>query len=101
MKLIKEKAHPSYRHSTVDWSDFAAARSEGFGDVRAIDTIVHEGEVLYIPSYWIHYIISLDYSIQCNTRSGSPLNGEGETDLMKCMGKGARPPGASRGRLLL
>lgn len=28
------------------------------------------GEMLYIPSYWFHYIISLDASIQCNARSG-------------------------------
>jgi len=28
------------------------------------------GEVLYIPSYWFHYIVSQDASIQCNARSG-------------------------------
>jgi hypothetical protein len=28
------------------------------------------GEILYIPSYWFHYIISQDASIQCNARSG-------------------------------
>jgi len=93
LNLIKEKRHPSYRHSTTDWSNFEMAKSEGFGDARAIDTIVHEGEVLYIPSYWVHYIISLDYSIQCNTRSGSPPNGEGEAELIKCMGRGSAPGG--------
>mmetsp|Transcript_27199 Transcript_27199/g.79268 ORF Transcript_27199/g.79268 Transcript_27199/m.79268 type:complete len:434 (-) Transcript_27199:116-1417(-) len=91
--LIRDKGHPSYRHSKIDWSNFDEAKREGFAGVRAIDTIVHEGEVLYIPSYWIHYIISLDYSIQCNTRSGSPLNGEGEDELVKCMGADAKPTG--------
>jgi hypothetical protein len=28
------------------------------------------GEALYIPSFWFHYIISQDSSIQCNARSG-------------------------------
>jgi hypothetical protein len=29
------------------------------------------GDILYIPSYWFHYIISQDTSIQCNGRSGN------------------------------
>ena len=37
---------------------------------KAIDTILKEGEVLYIPSHWFHYIVSLQKSAQCNTRSG-------------------------------
>mmetsp|Transcript_50124 Transcript_50124/g.74837 ORF Transcript_50124/g.74837 Transcript_50124/m.74837 type:complete len:661 (-) Transcript_50124:100-2082(-) len=36
----------------------------------AIDTILKEGEVLYIPSHWFHYITSLQKSAQCNVRSG-------------------------------
>jgi hypothetical protein len=35
-----------------------------FSQVDALDTIVSAGEVLYIPSFWFHYVISLDYSIQ-------------------------------------
>ena len=75
LKLIPDRRHPSFRHSDIDWShpdtitDHFGPRS---ADARAIDTVVREGEVLYIPSFWIHYIISLKYSIQCNTRSGSP-----------------------------
>ena len=33
------------------------------------------GEVLYIPSYWFHYIVSQDASIQCNARSGKGRDG--------------------------
>ena len=47
--------------------------------------------MLYIPSYWIHYIVSLKYSIQCNTRSGSPPNHEGEDHVSKCMGSDTFP----------
>jgi len=85
LSIVKEKAHPEYRHSLTDWSDPREALQEGFGQVDAIDTILHEGEVLYIPSYWFHYIASLDYSIQCNTRSGPPPDGQGE-DVIKSSG---------------
>ena len=38
--------------------------------------VVRAGEVLYIPSFWFHYIVSQDGSIQCNTRSGTSLRGK-------------------------
>ena len=64
--------------------------------VRAIDTILREGEVLYIPSYWFHYMCSLDYSIQCNTRSGPPPNGDNEEHVRECMAGGANEEDASK-----
>ncbi len=82
--IIADTKHPSYRHSVLDWSDITQAKSHNFNNIPAIDTIVNEGEVLYIPSYWFHYIISLEYSIQCNSRSGSPPNNEGHDDIKKC-----------------
>jgi hypothetical protein len=84
--IISDLKHPSYRHSVIDWSDISQATSRGFASVDAIDTIVREGEVLYIPSYWFHYIVSLKYSIQCNSRSGSPPNGEGREFIDDCLG---------------
>ena len=47
---------------------------------------VGPGQVLYIPSFWFHYIVSLQYSIQCNTRSGTPPNEEGKTEIEQCLG---------------
>ena len=84
--LITEQRHPSYRHSSIDWSDISQATSSGFANVNAIDTIVRRGEVLYIPSYWFHYIVSLNYSVQCNSRSGSPPNREGQDHIEECLG---------------
>ena len=84
--IISDVKHPSYRHSVIDWSDIDQATSRGFDSVNAIDTIVQAGEVLYIPSYWFHYIVSLQYSVQCNSRSGSPPNGEGQTEIEECLG---------------
>jgi len=65
------KGHPSGRHSEVDWSDVDEAKFPKFFDSEATETIVSEGEVLYVPSHWIHYPISLDVSVQCNCRSGN------------------------------
>jgi hypothetical protein len=42
---------------------------------RAVQIVLRPGEVLYCPHNWFHYIVSLDMSIQCNTRSGIPFRG--------------------------
>ena len=86
LKLIADVNHPSYRHSVIDWSDPAQAK-RAFEGVPALDTLLRVGEVLYIPTGWNHYIISLMYSMQCNSRSGSPPNGEGLGEIEKCMGR--------------
>lgn len=52
LDIIPEPEHPSYRHSKIDWSDLNQARKWRFDQVKAIDTIVRQGEVLYIPSFW-------------------------------------------------
>ncbi len=84
LAIISDKKHPSFRHSVIDWSDIDQARSHEFDKVDAIDTIVSAGEVLYIPSFWFHYVISLDYSIQCNSRSGFPESMYGKSDIDAC-----------------
>lgn len=84
--IISDTKHPSYRHSVFDWSDVNQAKFHDFVHVDAIDTILQQGEVLYIPSFWLHYIISLRYSIQCNSRSGLPKNQEGLDEINKCVG---------------
>eukprot|EP00977_Amphora_coffeiformis_P006264 scaffold1341_cov178-Amphora_coffeaeformis.AAC.41 len=37
----------------------------------AVETVLKAGEILYIPSYWFHYIVSIQKSAQCNARSGA------------------------------
>lgn len=91
LAIIKDRGHPSYRHSEVDWSDPKFVKNN-FAGIDAIDTILRKGEVLYIPSFWFHYIISQDYSIQCNSRSGSPPHQQGAKEIEKCMGPGSHPP---------
>jgi hypothetical protein len=86
LQIIKDPNHPSWRHSSIDWSNEVEAEESGFANVPAIDTIVRTGEVLYIPSFWFHYIVSLQYSIQCNSRSGQPEHDEGQRDIENCLG---------------
>ena len=44
-------------------------------EARRLEFELQAGEVLYIPSYWFHYIISTGTSAQCNTRSGAAIRG--------------------------
>jgi oxalate decarboxylase/phosphoglucose isomerase-like protein (cupin superfamily) len=83
--IIADPSHPSYRHSEIDWSNLDQAREHDFMHIPAIDTIVQQGEVLYIPSFWFHYIISLQYSIQCNSRSGTPPKHDGKRHIEECL----------------
>lgn len=61
---------PSERHSRLDWSDPASFPS--LAHAKAIDVVLQPGDVLYLPAFWFHYIVSLDTNVQCNTRSGTP-----------------------------
>jgi hypothetical protein len=49
---------------------------------KATEVVLSMGEMLYLPSYWFHYIISQDASIQCNARSGESI--EGKEFIDKC-----------------
>lgn len=85
LSIITDKRHPSYRHSVLDWSSIPQAEASQFDQVRAMDTIMSPGEVLYIPSYWFHYVMSVGYSVQCNSRHGSPSGDFGKSDIDKCL----------------
>lgn len=64
------KGHPSARHSAVDWSDPDLELYPEFDLARGNEVVMQAGDVLYLPTNWFHYIISLDLNFQCNTRSG-------------------------------
>jgi hypothetical protein len=63
-------AHPSGRHSAVDWSKPDLEKFPNFAKVKGNEVILRPGDFLFVPTYWIHYIVSLNVNIQCNTRSG-------------------------------
>ena len=62
--------HPSARHSEVDWSKPDYAKFDRFAKAKSNEIITRPGDVLYLPTYWFHYIVSLNVNFQCNTRSG-------------------------------
>lgn len=59
----------SARHTKLDWSNVSALSEHAF-NCPATEVVVGAGDVLYVPSYWYHHIVSLDESVQCNVRSG-------------------------------
>ena len=94
------RGHPSARHASFDWADHRERQAEhrrlllpnnrnnnnnnaknnnepsSFCGTPAVDLVLEEGDVLYLPSFWFHYIVSLDKSVQCNSRSGKGTAGQ-------------------------
>jgi Cupin-like domain len=68
------KDHPSGRHSMVDWSNPRGDLEQypEFRHAQGSELVVSAGQVLWLPSLYFHTIVSLDTTIQCNTRSGDP-----------------------------
>jgi hypothetical protein len=64
------RGHPSARHSAVDWSDPDLESYPTFADARVNEVVMLPGDVLYLPTNWFHFIVSLELNMQCNTRSG-------------------------------
>jgi len=79
---LYHKGHPSARHSAVDWSDPDWEKYPLFRDAEVNEVVLQPGDVLYLPTYWFHYIISLDLNFQCNTRSG--VSKEYESEIVQC-----------------
>ena len=67
--------HPFERHSQVNWSsvvhDFDSTdHFPTFAQTTVNEVVLMAGDVLYLPTYWFHHIVSLTVNAQCNTRSG-------------------------------
>ena len=69
--------HPLERHSRVDWTTIVNATDSfkhtdfpNFTNTTINEVVLQEGDILYLPTYWFHHIISLTVNYQCNTRSG-------------------------------
>jgi hypothetical protein len=65
------KGHPSARHSAVNWADPDLEKYPEFAEAKSNEVVLQAGDVLYLPTSWFHYIISLTLNFQCNTRSGA------------------------------
>jgi hypothetical protein len=62
--------HPSGRHSAVDWSKPDLEAFPKFAQAKANEVVLQPGQVLYLPTDWFHFIVSLELTFQCNSRSG-------------------------------
>ncbi|CAM9847254.1 unnamed protein product [Ectocarpus fasciculatus] len=65
------KGHPSARHTSADWTDpNVASQFPDLQDATANEVILRAGEALFVPEHWIHSIVNIGVSAQCNSRSG-------------------------------
>lgn len=71
---LLQKGHPSGRHSEVDWSAPDHGLYPKFKNIMANEIIFKPGDVLYVPTSWFHYIVSLNVNWQCNSRSGRDIS---------------------------
>lgn len=64
---LADRHHSSNNNNMSDleraWLDRAATS-------QAVETVLKAGEILYIPSHWFHYVVSLQKSAQCNVAMG-------------------------------
>ena len=69
----------------------------------AVETVLKQGEVLFLPSFWFHYIVSVQKSAQCNVRSGIDKVGTTEfgsvRDINACGMVGSDPREAHGGHV--
>ena len=68
--------HPSARHSSVNWSRVLPGEGSStevekvLGSAAATQVVLQASDALYLPTNWMHFIVSLDRNYQCNARSG-------------------------------
>lgn len=75
---LRPPGDPSARHSEVDFSAPDLEKYPRFGEMQGLETILTAGEVLYVPSFWIHFIANLDVNAQCNVRGAKARVGGDE-----------------------
>lgn len=70
--------HPLERHTKIDWSinpNNKWTQFPKFIHATMNECVLQAGDVLYLPTYWFHTIVSLStINYQCNTRSGYSID---------------------------
>jgi hypothetical protein len=75
---LRPPGDPSARHSEVNFSSPDLEMYPKFGEMQGLETILTAGEVLYVPSFWIHFIANLGVNAQCNVRGAKARVGGGD-----------------------
>lgn len=101
--LFSDKKSPMYRHSALNYGHIKYLSNpelvkempeeerewlKRVATTPTVETVLKAGEILYLPSFWFHYIVSIQKSAQCNVRSGiqedrHPEFG-GKADVVEC-----------------
>ena len=76
LKLYPPK-HPSGRHSSVHWG----TEYEELAGAQLNEVLLQPGDVLYLPTSWFHFIVSLNTNYQCNARSGMTMENVAAIEL--------------------
>ena len=63
-----DNTHPLARHTMVDWARPILSSYPNFSEMKATEVILTAGEILCLPSLWLHAIQNLDTNTQCNLR---------------------------------
>ncbi|KAG7342940.1 cupin-like domain containing protein [Nitzschia inconspicua] len=90
--IVTKFGNAMYRHSMLNLGHLAylnnsSNTTEGMPNeerawlgraatATSLSTVLKAGEVLYIPSFWFHYIVGLQKNAQCNVRSGVDPEGD-------------------------
>ncbi|MEY8849063.1 cupin-like domain-containing protein [Psychroserpens sp. XS_ASV72] len=69
-----QKYEPGSRLSDVNMEDFDEAAHPMFKNANVQYTIIHPGEMLFIPQTWWHCVYGLDISISSNNFAFTPLD---------------------------
>ena len=71
MELYPQE-HPSGRHASIEWAefDFNNSKDRPFLHANVNEVVLQAGDLMYLPTYWFHFIVSLNLNYQCNSRSG-------------------------------
>lgn len=67
------QGHPLERHTRVRWDAPNLTQFPGVENVQVNEVVLQASDLLYLPTYWFHHIVSLSRNYQCNTRSGYSL----------------------------
>ena len=65
--------HPSGRHSRIDWSNAYYLWRDSdrpFNHAQVNEVVLQAGDLMHLPTFWFHFIVSLNINYQCNSRSG-------------------------------
>ena len=73
--------HPSARQSRVDWSRPESWLPEfpRFASMPAHEIVQEPGDALYLPTFYLHFVNSVDTNYQCNARAGREMTRAADT----------------------